>query len=375
MIDFENIVDQELVKKILSGALKKDKLAHAYLFYGEEGVGKWAMGLELAKAVNCENKKMKPCQKCIICKKISRLIHPDVRLIFPLPPLEGKSESQKEAEKQKLIRNLKKIKTSDTYATLRFFKKTTISVDEIREMKNHLNLKPNEGKKKVVIIKDIENLSYAGANSMLKVLEEPPGDSLLILTTKSVDRLLPTIVSRCQLLKFSLIPKDLIKSELEKRLKLSSKKASFIANISKGSLGKAIYLAQKEGPLAQKKAKDFLKLCFENDFSETIDFVEKVSKEYTREEVLELIDGCILVFKDLSSISFGCFFSEAEKKEKLKDKDLELLRTFFKSFSQIVIGIREAEKTKRAIEQNVGVDLALLTFLIKLKDKKELMVK
>ncbi len=369
MIDFKNVVDQELVKRILAGALEKDKLAHAYLFYGEEGVGKWAMGLELAKAVNCEDKNVNPCQKCVPCKKISKLIHPDLGLIFPLPPLEGKSESQKESDKQKLIQEIKETKVTCPYATVSYFKKTTISVEQIREMKKNLNLKPVEGKKKVVIIKEIENLSYGGANSILKVLEEPPGDSLLILTTEKIDQLLPTILSRCQLLKFSPIPSDHIRKELEKRLKLSPKKASFIANISKGSLGRAIYLAQKEVPLAQEKAKDFLKLCFKKDFSEIIDFVESVSKEYTRKEVLELIDGFIIILKDLY------LFSELGEKKRTKDKDLEELKNLFGPFSQFEKAIGEAENAKRAIERNVGVNLALLAFSIKLKDKKELKVK
>jgi len=366
MFDFGNIVDQKLVKRILTGALEKNRLAHAYLFYGEEGLGKWAMGLELAKAVNCEDKETKPCQICTLCKKISRLINPDLRLIFPLPPLEGKNESQKEAEKQKLIQEIKEAKTADPYQEVRFFKKSTISVDEIRGMIRYLNLKPIEGKKKIVLIQNIENLSFGGANSILKILEEPPGESLLILTTKKIDRLLPTITSRCQLIKFNPIPLDLIKGQLEKRLKLGSKKASNIANISKGSVGRALSLAQKEVPLAQIKAKDYLKLCFEDDLSQTIDFVETVSLEYTRDEVLELLDGCILVFKDL------CLFSELNEEEKSKDKDLKELKIFFDSFSQIDSAVKEAEKTKRAIEQNVGVVLALLAFLIKLKDKEKL---
>ncbi|KPK99535.1 MAG: hypothetical protein AMJ90_09400 [candidate division Zixibacteria bacterium SM23_73_2] len=363
MYAFEKVLDQDLVKKVLSGALEKGKLAHAYLFYGVEGVGKWAMALELAKAVNCEDEKTKPCQKCTTCKKIFKLVYPDVNLIFPLPPLEGKSGSQRASEKQELIQKIKEAKISDPYDEVRFFKKTTISVDDIREMIRYLNLKPVEGRKKVVIIKEVENLSHGGANSILKVLEEPPGESLLILTARGVDRLLPTIISRCQLLKFSSVPSDIIQAELRERFKLSSKKASNVANISKGSLGKAIYLAQKKGEFAQKSAKKFLKLCYDDGLKETIDFVESVSKEYTKDEVLELLDGCILVFRDLY------LFTQLGKEGKTLDEDLEKLKVFFDSLRQLELAIREAERTRRAIQQNVSVVLALLAFSFKLKYK------
>ncbi|MCK4384794.1 MAG: AAA family ATPase, partial [candidate division Zixibacteria bacterium] len=207
-MSFANVLNQEIPKKILSGALKKDMLASAYLFYGEVGTGKWALALELAKAINCENDENQGCDNCLSCRKIDKLIHPDVKVIFPVPFSSAKTQAQLDKRQEEMER-FKKEKIKDPYTIVKFEKNVNIPVDQIREMQRQLCLKPFEGKRKVVIIAEVENMHPASANSLLKTLEEPPPDSNLILTTTDINQLLPTVVSRCQQIRFGKIPSPL----------------------------------------------------------------------------------------------------------------------------------------------------------------------
>jgi len=95
-MSFKEIIDQEIAKKILQGAIKEKRIAHAYLFTGPPGVGKWLFAIELAKAVNCLKEGDDSCSECSSCKKIRHLTHPDLTLIFPLPPISFSKKSKKE---------------------------------------------------------------------------------------------------------------------------------------------------------------------------------------------------------------------------------------------------------------------------------------
>jgi DNA polymerase-3 subunit delta' len=366
MINFDNIFDQELVKKILIGALEKDKLAHAYLFYGEEGVGKWALAWELSQAVNCENEERKPCGKCVSCKKIQKLIHPDVRLIFPLPPIKAEGKKETEKEKDKEIQRYKGEKIKNPYFIVRYPKNVTISIESIREMQKQINMKPYEGKKKVVIISDVENLSNDAANCLLKTLEEPPLDSLLILTTKNLDSLLPTLVSRCQLLRFSPFPQSLIEEELKEKLGLSSEEASFVARLSQGSLGKAFSLAQDGRPFIYELGLELLSQALKKEFTNILDFVERLTQGEDREKMIRLFVFLASFLRDVY------IFSDNKNRENLFYPFLydEILKfsAVFNSKETVEELILDTEKIRGFLEGNANLKLALMGFCIKLRE-------
>jgi DNA polymerase-3 subunit delta' len=164
-MSFSEIKGQARAIKTLKRVLAEGRLAHAYIFLGPQG-GRQELALNLAKAVNClQNREGEPCEKCPSCRKISGLNHPDVQLIEP----EGLS----------------------------------LKIGQMRRLQDQISLKPFEGKKKVHIIEEAEKMTPEAANSLLKTLEEPPGESLLILGTSNLFALFPTIISRCQLLKLN----------------------------------------------------------------------------------------------------------------------------------------------------------------------------
>ncbi len=158
-MSFKNIVSQENVIKLLQGTLQRKRVPGAFLFIGEPFIGKTTTAIEYAKALNCYNpENFDSCDNCISCKKIDKGIHPDFR----------------------------KISTD----------KDVITIDSIREVEEFLSLQPLEGNYKVVILKNAEKMNKSAANAFLKTLEEPPSNSLIILTCENMDALPEPLISR-----------------------------------------------------------------------------------------------------------------------------------------------------------------------------------
>lgn len=200
---FQDIIGHDRPVAILKRALNNNALAHAYLFSGESGIGKRLTALSLAAAVNCSARSRDGgCGVCSSCRRIASGNHPDVSVLAP--------------------------ETDE------------IKIDQIRAVQEVLALKAFEGSRKVLIVDGAEAMNDAAANAFLKTLEEPPGDSLIILLTAMPQSLLPTIRSRCQELKFQPLPRRLIAEALQKQRGISEADAWFLAALSRGSIGKAL---------------------------------------------------------------------------------------------------------------------------------------
>jgi len=185
-MSLSEIAGQNKVIEILHAQFITDKIAHAYIFAGPEGVGKTKTALELAKLVNCRNPvDNNPCDACNSCNKINKNIHPDVHLVdfdWQMKMLEEKNPA------------------------------TRIKIETIQLIQKEINLKPFEGRYRAVIINQAERLNVDSANCLLKTIEEPPAYSLLILVTTTLESLPKTIISRCQKLRFAPLSGELIKS-------------------------------------------------------------------------------------------------------------------------------------------------------------------
>ncbi len=194
-MSFNKVRGQELAVGLLKRAIEEKRLAHAYLFIGPEGVGKSLLAGIFAQALNCESGGADPCgsaaDECVSCKKIEAVNHPDViRLTNRLFKKRASDESNKGD-------GLIHPNTIDANK-----KSEQISIDQIRFVQKALSLKPSEGKVKVCIIEGADQMSEDAANSLLKTLEEPPKDAVIILLASNMSKLMPTIISRCQKIGF-----------------------------------------------------------------------------------------------------------------------------------------------------------------------------
>jgi DNA polymerase-3 subunit delta' len=200
------VLGHEAVTAAFARAVQRDRLAHAYLFVGPEGVGKRLFGLELAKAVLCEDAagQFGACDHCRACLQVEARSHPD----FQSAELPEDRHEFPVALMQEMIRNLA--------------------------------LKPARGAYRVALLDDADYLNEEAANCFLKTLEEPPPRSLLILIGTTVDRQLPTIVSRCQVIRFAPLQADLVAAHLiQQGLVADPQEARRLAQLSNGSLGEA----------------------------------------------------------------------------------------------------------------------------------------
>lgn len=196
---FAQIIGHDRQKDILRRAMSGGRLAHAYLFAGPEGVGKRLMALTLARALFCQDGT--GCGECAPCRKVDHRNHPDLHFLEP----DGSS----------------------------------IKIEQVRALQHELNLRPFEGKYKICLIEAADTMTVAAANALLKTLEEPRGDTLLILLSSHPQRLLETIRSRCQPLHFPRQPLELIRASLQTQLGIADDEAHVLAALSDGSFKKA----------------------------------------------------------------------------------------------------------------------------------------
>jgi DNA polymerase-3 subunit delta' len=357
-MSFDRVLDQKVPKQILLGALKRNLLASAYLFYGAQGTGKWAMALELAKAVNCEESQGEVCDVCSSCQKIEKMVHPDVKLIFPIPSAKSEERTLRETERYK------KLKREEPYNIVRFEKSINIPVDQIRAMQKEICLKPFEGKRKVIIIAEAENMHVSSANSLLKTLEEPPKDTNLILTSSDANKLLPTVVSRCQQVRFGKIPPKVIEEELAQKHNIDKEKAWYCANICNGSYGRALDFFRGEKESLRKDALSLLGVAAEGKTSQIIQMVSSVLGRWDRNSILEMFEFLISIFRDIYMIQEG---SDQLINTDVTADVVKLSKKFERQ--------SKAERAFRVVEQiridcqirNASLKLSLLSLCLKIK--------
>lgn len=318
-MSWREIKGQEGAVSFLKNILTEGKSSASYLFLGPDGVGKKLAAKNFAKALNCdqEEKNFDCCDQCSSCVKVDSFNHPDVHWI------------EKPKDKQ------------------------GISIEQIRNIKREIVFRPYEGKIKIYIIVKAELLTEEASNCLLKTLEEPPASATLILTASDMRKLLPTIISRCKIVRFPSLPPEKIKEILERRLNLSSVTATFLTNLCEGKLGKAIEL----------KDRDIL-----SEKNETINQLTTHRLEFglvKREEAEEILKFILSWYRD---ILISKYKTKTPSLINL-DRSEEILNLANKvSFDKLNKAIKTVINTYAFIQQNVNPRLALEVMAGELKD-------
>lgn len=209
-MSFSDIKDQEVAVQLLRQILRQGRIPNAMLFWGPGGVGKACTALEMAKAVNCKERDDDACDECLQCRKVIHGNHPDVKSVIP-------------RDKTRLI------KKED--------------IDDVNEI---CSLRPYESEWRSVIFHDADRMNLYAQNHFLKMLEEPPGRTLFILITEYPRELLPTIRSRCQLVRFRNLRLETVLELLQRERDLPPDRAEAIAALSEGRMDRAIELVDSD---------------------------------------------------------------------------------------------------------------------------------
>ncbi len=218
---FSRLIGNDEVKESLRRLLTSGRVTGSLLFTGEVGIGKKLFALELAKAMNCRHRiGVEACDECSSCTRISR---------STFPPF-GKDDDDKE----------RMIWSEHADVAMARAYKNIIRVPVMRELEREANFRPFEGVARIFIVEDADCMNDNAANALLKTLEEPEPTSHLILTTSNPTALLPTIRSRCQIIRFAPIPANQIEAFLIEEKKVPRDDAELLARTSGGSLGRAL---------------------------------------------------------------------------------------------------------------------------------------
>ena len=258
---FDDIIGQEKWTKFILDAWKKDRLAHAILISGPSGCGKEFFALEIAKLLNCPEEGQYACGSCSSCRRISSLEHPNLQFVYPLPGGKSKSGSKNKStdplyglgeDVLELIQLEISKKAKNPYYRIEIPRAKFIRIDSIRQLRENSYLKSAEPGKKVIILSRAEMMNDEAANSFLKLLEEPPPDTFLFLTTSKPNSLIPTIRSRCQEIKL----KGLTDAQVTEKLVSFGNPVEEVRSIVKiveGDISKALKLME-EGEIEERSA-------------------------------------------------------------------------------------------------------------------------
>ncbi|MFQ5641549.1 MAG: DNA polymerase III subunit delta' [bacterium] len=354
---FDNIIGQKRVKSFFQKAMDHGRIAHAYLFIGEKGVGKEALAVEFAKGLLCSNGLSCTKHDCEDCSRISKLSHPDLVFVFPAPAKMSNEDR---------VRIMESI-VANPYSRLEVWANPLISIERIREFRRTSAYKSFEGRGRVLIIADCERLTTEASNALLKILEEPPEKTYLIMVSSKPNLLLPTIMSRCQEVKFDSLTFDEIEQALQERTAADKNQARLTARMCRGSYGRALQLLDENLQELQDQALDFFRKGIQNQVIQ-IQFVEELINRYQRDsaKIKELLRMVVNWFRD------AMIFVETDGEQKdalINIEQVEVFRNFAKNFpnADLYSSIFELEKSLQQIERNAHINLVLIVLLNKLR--------
>ncbi|HKG58420.1 MAG TPA: DNA polymerase III subunit delta' [Pyrinomonadaceae bacterium] len=282
---FDELTGNARVKGILKRMLVSDRLPGAMLFTGEEGIGKKLFALEIARALNCRTPKdNEACGVCSSCVRIWKLNYP----------------TRDDVDEWTQI-----IWTNHADVGLVIAPRRVLRVEQMRQIEKEANFRPYEGKARVFLIDEADKLNDASANALLKVLEEPPRTSHLILITARPAMLLPTILSRCQMIRFSPLTPDEIQKHLVKN-NIDVKTARLRARAAGGSMGRALsgdlvtFTSQRKAMLKVLNA-----LVLSDDRAQLLRSAEQLNEAQYKEEFEERLDVLETLIRDAWMLSLG----------------------------------------------------------------------
>ncbi|MDP8262740.1 MAG: DNA polymerase III subunit delta' [Candidatus Ancaeobacter aquaticus] len=354
-MSFKDVLGHESIVSRLLNSISTGKVGHAYLYCGVRGVGKRFVALQFAKALNCTQRDMDSCDTCESCKKINGMNHADVKWYGP----SGTSR--------------------------------LIKIESAREITKSAYLKPYEARKKVFIISDVDLMNPAASNALLKTLEEPPADTVFVLTTSHKDSVLPTISSRCQIIDFNPVSVKYIEDILRQRYNLDESDIELYSAIAAGRIGRIETILNSEYMARRKMVLEEIvsgKCCSithvvsfvegmldalrdekdkqEDEIKESRGEITDIDKAYIegafKDEIIEMLRFLILLYRDIVAckVASGSYIVNVDHRE--------VIDTLAEKYTleRLEVIIESIEYVKNAIMGNGNLKLALECLFLKI---------
>jgi DNA polymerase III subunit delta' len=347
------LVGQQKAREQVQRMLQSNRLSHAYLLTGPAGVGKTAFALTMAEIINGVDH-LTDLKGTAVSKKSSWFTHPDIHLFIPLPSKVGANE----------LKTRLKMLADDPYEIVDFTLRPALtdaessknrqsfySIDYYREDIRPVTVyKPNEGRKVVVIMSGIDRMPPITANAFLKLLEEPSGNIVFILTASNTDQLLPTIISRCQQIRLNPLSADEITAGLVRFDDKLQEDARFLASISDGNYAITRFFDADSLRQTREEIIRFLRFSYMQDVAALLNIIKKWNSGLSREKQIALCNTMESFLRDLMA------YRATEMEELVTNKDrLDVIRKFCSSMTDARLEdmIEELQSLKELLFQNV----------------------
>lgn len=328
MGSFKDVVGHNDIIKYIRNAVKEEKVSHAYILNGERGSGKKMLATLFAATLLCEKGGPDCCNKCHSCKQVQSGNHPDIiRLTHEKP--------------------------------------STISVDDIREQVNHdMMIKPYQGPYKIYVIAEADLMSPQAQNALLKTIEEPPEYAVIFLLTENAQVLLPTITSRCVMLKLRNIKDTLVKKYLMEKLEVPDYQADICAAFAQGNMGRAIMLASADHfNEIREDAIQLLKYINDMELKEIVKSIKRIQNY--KLEINDYFDIIMIWYRDVLLYKATKDLDKVVFKDQIKYIKEQAKKSSYEGIETI---LESLEKAKARLKANVNFDLTMELLLLTIKE-------
>ncbi len=322
-----------LVERLESAVLNKT-ISHAYIFYGSRHVGKMTCALDVARGLNCTHESEFACGECIQCSRIHNRLHADIRVISP-----RKSEN-----------------------------KTSIGINDVRDILHVSHMKPYEGTYRVTIIDDADSMTLEASNALLKTLEEPADQNVFFLITSNEDALIPTIRSRCQSIYFSILDESTIRDYLTEYHSESDQQIELLTSLCAGKLGWAVDAINDTTLMEDRdKALELFWDLFHKELDRGFEISEYLSNEYynNAQYVVDTLGYWNDLFRDLLILKKAT--SDLIHNIDVEDRLLDIVDSCYEY--DLTDNIRFVLDAREQLQNNVIPRLCLDNLILKIKQK------
>ena len=328
MFSFSEIVGHEQIKEHMQAAIRDKKPFHAYLFQGEEGVGKEALARTFAAGLQCQSESAdKPCKECVSCRQMESGNQPDVIWVTR--------------------------------------EKASLGVDEIREqLCNTMDIKPFSSPYKIYLVPEAEKMTEAAQNALLKTIEEPPEYGIVILMTSNISALLPTVQSRCLTMEFRPLSTAVVESYVKEHCQVPDYQARASAAFAQGNLGKAMRYAKSEDFIERKDhIISLLRHVEQMDLSEMLAVIKDLGTR--KDEVRDYIDLMVLWYRDVLLFKATSDVNHLVFREEISAIRRVAQRSSYEGIEEVIEAL---DKAKRRLDANVNFDLTMELLMLEIKE-------